>query len=404
MRILVVSSLYEPYLKGGAEVIATILARGLDRRGHMVGVATTNDATGIKTDIVDGIEIRRYGIRNSYWPSNNDKHPAWRRSLWHLRDRFNIEAANDIADAAKSFVPDIAVCHNLTGFSVSTWKALSDLSIPVVQVLHDYYALCPRSSLFKNGRNCQSRCLSCRAFRRGHPSASKYLTGVISVSEATLGIHERFGMFDNVPIKRIVYNARSMDTLRSKPEAKAGELVFGFIGRLSPEKGIEPLIEAFKEYSLRFNQARLLVAGEGEPNYVKSLMNAARGFPIDFLGRVKSADFYTQLHVCIVPSIWQEPLGMVAIEALAHGAPVIGSNRGGIPEIVRDHHNGLIFNPDEENSLYNALLEVTKSSDLLRKLSDAAIASVNRFTDEARMLEQHESLYSDVIQFHKLRR
>ena len=63
-----ICGLYAPYIKGGAEVVAETLAKGLRERGHEVRVVTTYDGDRLENAEIDGIEIRRYGIKNSYWP------------------------------------------------------------------------------------------------------------------------------------------------------------------------------------------------------------------------------------------------------------------------------------------------------------------------------------------------
>lgn len=392
MRILIVSGLYDPYIKGGAEVMAATLARGMVQGGHFVGVATTHEGNGILTENRDGVEIRRYGIKNSYWHFTHDKASAIKRMLWHWRDMFNAQAGLDIKDAVESLRPDVAICHNLTGFSVSAWKVLSDLGVPVVQVLHDYYTLCPRSTLFKKGRNCQTRCLSCRAFRVGHSAASTAVTGVIAVSRAMLGLHEQYGMFTSVPIKRVIYNARAMD-IPERIRHPGDGLVFGFIGALVPEKGVGLLIDAFKQFFAEFPQARLLVAGEGEANYVTSLKQSVAALPVEFVGRVNASDFYARLAVSIVPSVWNDPLPGVVFEALAHGVPVVGARQGGIPEMVRHNENGLIFSTDNVGGLVDVLRQLASNPDLVNRLSIGARPSVAAFMDEERMLREHEEVY-----------
>ena len=392
-----ICGLYAPYIKGGAEVVAETLAKGLRERGHEVRVVTTYDGDRLENAEIDGIEIRRYGIKNSYWHFNHDKPSAVSRMQWHVRDIYNFSAGNDIKATALDFKPDIAVCHNLAGFSISPWKILADMNIPVVQILHDYYLLCPRSALFKAGANCENRCLNCRLFRVGHPFASHYLTGVISVSKATLKIHELYGMFQSVPIKRVVYNAHSLN-YRVRENRGNPAAVIGFIGALSPEKGVQILITEFKKAAVQFPDARLLIAGAGETGFVQQLKDAANGFNIEFLGRVDAMEFYNRIDVCVVPSIWLEPLGLVAIEALANGVPVIGANAGGIPEIVKDRYNGLVYDPKSEDGLFNALSELMQSGELMAKLSSVAVGSVQDFVNEAKMVDEHEAIYKESIE------
>ena len=109
-------------------------------------------------------------------------------------------------------------------------------------------------------------------------------------------------------------------------------------------------------------------------------------------------EFYNRIDVCVVPSLWLEPLGLVAIEALANGVPVIGANAGGIPEIVKDRYNGLVYDPKSEDGLFNALSELMQSGELMAKLSSVAVGSVQDFVNEAKMVDEHEAIYKESIE------
>jgi glycosyltransferase involved in cell wall biosynthesis len=396
VRILLISGLYDPFIQGGAEVVALKLAKGMQKRGHSVCVATTHSEKETKSILDDGIEINRFGIKNSYWYYQYEESNPFKRLFWHVRDIYNCRAAADISFLINKFKPDIAVCHNLAGFSISVWNELSKKGIPVVQILHDYYALCPRSTLFKAGSNCSKTCLTCKVFRLGHGFASQSLTGVIGVSKEVMNIHYKFGMFNTVPLKKVIYNSQNISIEKRKKE-ESNNLVIGFIGRITPEKGIELLIDSFKELTKKHPNILLKIAGQGEPEYLKILSGKSSEYNIDFLGKIDSTEFYSYVDICVVPSIWQEPLGLVAIEALAHGIPVIGSDLGGIPEIIQHRYNGLIFDPNEPDGLLNSLSEMIQSDELRKSLSGVAASSVLKFIDENRMIDEHVDFYEHAI-------
>src|SRR5690606_11414305 len=110
-------------------------------------------------------------------------------------------------------------------------------------------------------------------------------------------------------------------------------LRFGFIGTLSAVKGVEWLIRSFRQLGI---PAMLDIAGRGKETYEEELKAlAGDDARIRFRGYVQPTGFYREMDVLVVPSLWEEPLGMVAIEGLANHLPVIASDMGGLRETVR---------------------------------------------------------------------
>ena len=113
----------------------------------------------------------------------------------------------------------------------------------------------------------------------------------------------------------------------------SGDLVFGFIGRVEEEKGIETLLTATRQ--LRPSNWKLKIAGRGLDGYVDKL---GRRFPdsrIEWLGFTDAAEFYASVDVVVIPSLWAEPLPYVCVESLHAGKSLICASAGGIPEIAR---------------------------------------------------------------------
>jgi glycosyltransferase involved in cell wall biosynthesis len=102
--------------------------------------------------------------------------------------------------------------------------------------------------------------------------------------------------------------------------------------------------------------------------------------------------------VAIVPSIWNEPFGLVAVEACAHSVPVIASARGGLPEIIQDGVNGLLCDPDEPQTLGLAMLQLYRDPQLRERLAAQARDSVEHLLDQERMLDSYQQLFLDVLQ------
>ncbi|MDD5320333.1 MAG: glycosyltransferase family 4 protein [Methylococcales bacterium] len=396
MRILFINSLYPPYIGGGAEITLSNLVNGLLQRGHEIAVLSTHGGRGLEASIVNGVKIYRAAIRNIYWPHSSPIQPSWKRLIWHAIDGYNPLAGNDIRRIINEFRPEIISCHNLSGFSKAAWNVAVNAKVPVVQVLHDYYSICPKSTMFNNGRNCEKPCVDCTILRLPHAHASNKLHAVVGVSHAVLGRHLQAGFFADVPIKKVIYNER---TLKEPKLALRNQdtLTFGFIGALTVVKGIAQLAEAFIRIAAQCTrQVRLLIGGSGTDDYVAELKRRYASDHILFLGQVDPAAFFNQIDVTVVPSLWHEPLGMVVAESLGFSVPVIGAKRGGIPEMIQHEKNGLIYDPDKPYALDAVMLRIIEEPTLLMEMRNNAVPSASNFLNEDRMIIQHERLYKEI--------
>ena len=397
MKVLYLNSLYPPHVGGGAEIALAGMVEGFRARGQDVTVLTTHGGAGVVRDTVQGVPVVRVGSKNIYWHFPLRNRPAWARTLWHALDSCNLPMAHQVGRVIDEIKPDLMVCHNLPGLSAAVWACAESRGIPVVQVLHDYYNLCPKVSMFKEGAACAGPCTSCSVFRLPHKAASKAVTAVVGVSRAVLDTHLANGLFVDAKFKSVVYNARELPP--PPPRSVGSVFTFGYIGALSEVKGVQQLAQAFERLLVRGGRrARLLIAGSGRPDEVARLQQEHGSERVQFVGRVDAAAFYAQIDVCVVPSLWNEPLGMVVFEALAAGVPVIGSRRGGIPEMVQHGVNGLLFEPNEAGALEASMARLMDDPELLQSMRLAGRPSVARFLDPQRMLGEYEAIYRHVLE------
>ena len=126
------------------------------------------------------------------------------------------------------------------------------------------------------------------------------------------------------------------------------------MGRISPEKGIEVLINAFKDSSFQ-----LKIAGTGDEIYVEKLKESSiDNLNIEFLGFTngeQKVQLFRESSFLVIPSICYESFGIVALEAYSYGKPVIASNIGGLPFIVKDQETGLLFEAGNAEALKEAI-------------------------------------------------
>lgn len=390
MRILLLNTLYAPYIGGGAEVMLQSMAEGFKRRGHEVQVLSTGPEAGLQSESLNGVSVLRAGVRNLYWHFSSGQQNPLRRLAWHALDRYNRGMREVLADVLEQSEPDVVVCHNLSGWSIAVWDAIRDAGLPIVQVLHDQYLTCPRGTRFNKGRHCEQQCASCALLRRSHAKASARVDTVVGVSRYQLAALVDAGYFAHSQ-QYVVYNGTSLVPEQADPAPVAPHrpLRFGYIGALTPNKGVEWLIEQFQEQSL---DASLLIAGRGEVAYVNTLKDSADPQRVHFVGYRKSSEFFAEIDVAVVPSIGPESFGLVALEACAHHLPVIASTRGGLVEIVQDEINGLHCSPDRPDSLGEAIRRLSLDPSLRQRLASRARESVASMLSVERMLDEYEAI------------
>ncbi|UZD22011.1 glycosyltransferase family 4 protein [Algoriphagus halophytocola] len=394
MKILYINSLYSPLIEGGAEISLKLIVEGMKSLGHEVVVLSLMPEKGVKTEQVDGVKVYRAGLQNAYWPYSKAKKNKLARLNWHYQDQSNEKMATVVKEILDTENPDIVSCHNLAGWSAEVWKPIAKAGIPIVQVLHDLYLLCPNSNMFKNEQTCENQCFSCKLLRSNHAEKSKQVSAVVGISNSILQRFIDFGYFSNAS-KNIIYNTRTIPNPSPKRPRKTEQPIrFGYLGTLSKVKGLEWLIEQFK--MLDFG-ASLSIAGKGDKAYEQHLRVLSSGSAIEFVGYVNSTEFLANIDVLIVPSLWEEPLGMVAIEALANHVPVIANKRGGLQETVKDGVNGLYCFDHSSDSLGAAMRRIYFEPELYNLFSKVARESVAPILDADRLIGEYETVLKQAL-------
>jgi glycosyltransferase involved in cell wall biosynthesis len=370
MKILTVSNLYYPSVIGGAERSAQFLAEGLVRQGHKVSVVTLNSCPVDQEAMVNAIKVVRLGMRNLYFPANSFNRPLTTKILWHMLDSYNPFVRKLLAEIIDKERPDVVHTHNLAGFSVSVWKAGVECNVPVVHTVHDHYLLCPRSTMFRDGRNCRNQCPECRMFSAPRKMLSQGVKVVVGVSSYILNRHLSLDYF-KFAVQMVIYNGAVLGPVSQRSEVVTGGPVrIGFLGRLDRTKGVHLLVESFLK--LPPGRARLLIAGRGNPDYERELrrMSGERR-DIQWLGFVRAEDFLTSVDVLVVPSLLQDAAPGVVTQALAFGVPVIGAKRGGIPELMGEG-TGWLFDPEDPEGLTALLRRSLEAEEELRQMGRRA--------------------------------
>jgi glycosyltransferase involved in cell wall biosynthesis len=376
MKILVISAAYPPDVRGGGELSTQILAEALARQGVQVSVLAAAEVDS--REFENGVEIRRCASPNHPWHLNQNR-TTFEKLLWHCRENWNPQARSLVREHIRDVHPDLIVTSTIENFGGSAWSAASSEAIKCVHILRSYYLVCWRGTCFKEGRNCNTQCIDCRIASIGRRTGSRYVDGVIGISDDILGRHLAMGLFPSAR-SIVLHNPLQMLSFGGAREIVRAPLILGFLGALSPNKGLEVLADSWKEFST--NSVQLVIGGTGNERYV-SRVRRMMPEDVSFLGWVNSADFLDSIDFLIVPSVWREPFGRTVIEAFARGVPVIASRTGGIAEIVEHGTTGFLFETGSSKSLSEAIDQATSIDNRkYAEMSRQCFESANRYHED----------------------
>lgn len=393
MKVCLINTLYYPYHVGGAEKSVQLLAEHLAASGNEVIVVSASPAQRKKRRI-NSVKVYYIGLKNLYWPFRDRPVPALVRFFWHTIDTHNPFMAREVGHILDSEEPDLVHTNNLTCFSTAVWRAIQRRGIPLVHTLRDYYLACPSTLMFKNGKNCNHQCLVCRAFSFQRRRASRSVDAVGGISSFILERHAELGFFAGVKLKKVIFNSVAPSEKIGPRNLQNRSLRVGYLGQLAPSKGIELIFSALA----RFDRGswEFLVAGKGAQEYETALKARFAGENIRFLGFENPDEFYRKIDVLVVPSLWHEPFGRIIPEAYQFGIPVIGTNRGGIPEIINNGQTGFVFDPDETGSLASAIGLFIANPALVARLRSNVLEAAKKFLTGG-ICNRYLGLYHQVV-------
>jgi glycosyltransferase involved in cell wall biosynthesis len=263
-------------------------------------------------------------------------------------------AQHDLAALIQASRPDLLHLHNPYPL-ISPWvvRTAHRYGVPVVQTVHNYRQVCSSGLYFRDGRICQD----CRGRLIGVPAVvhrcyrgSRAQSAVMATALAvhrptwrsvdryialTAGIAAHLAGY-GIPHDRITIKPNAVPD-PSYPEAPGREdgSGFVFVGRLSPEKGLGLLLDAWQRHPDQ-SLGALRIAGDGELRPL-AVAAAAQRIDVEYLGTLDSAGVRAAIRsaaVVVAPPTWHDVLPTVVIEALANARPVLGTALGGIPYLI----------------------------------------------------------------------
>jgi glycosyltransferase involved in cell wall biosynthesis len=346
------------FRNGGSEVVMFDEMEQMRRRNVGVVEFSMTDERNIPS------EYQSYFVSQKSYrhASRTDKIKA-AISLVHSR-----EAVAKIGRLIEDEKPDVLHCHNIYHqLTPSIITAASRVGVPVVLTLHDYKPVCPVYTQLSNGKICakctdghfeavlKQRCADGSLARsallwaeaRYHALAGSYhrVDKFICPSKFMReAVVTRFGA------DKVVHIPNGIDASRIDISTRDEGYVL-YLGRLSPEKGVETLLRTHAASGAPW---RLMIAGTGP-----LLADLQRKYPsAEFRGHLGGIDLEAAIRgaaLIVVPSEWHENSPISILEAMAYGKPIVASNIGGIPELVREGKTGLLFDPGNADQLSNKI-------------------------------------------------
>ncbi|WBO85369.1 glycosyltransferase [Hymenobacter yonginensis] len=330
----------------------------------------------------------------------------WAKLKAGLFGFYNPASARRLRQAIEDFQPDILHIHNL--FPVASpavlWAA-RQAGVPVVMTLHNYRLICPGALLYADGQVYEKsvhQLFPWDAVRRGLYRNSRLQTAAVA---AQTGLHKLLGTWQTGVARYLVLTEfarrRILDSslrLRAEQVAykpnfiadpgapqpdsqRAGHLLF--VGRLSPEKGLQTLLTAAATHALP-----LVVVGDG-PLRAAVEACASTTPSVRYQGPADGTGVAAAMRHCralVMPSECVEGMPMVVLEAFASGTPVLASRRGGPGEMVKPGVNGLLFEPGDPEGLAQAAQALLADEALAARLGTAGRAS-------------YETLYTPAVNY-----
>lgn len=408
LRILLAAHNFPPHGQGGTELYTFDVARALQERGHEVTVlypvlsSNSKDVGRITKASYEDISVVRMQINQSRGSAvcNEEIKPVIREYL--LRHPV-----------------DVVHIQHLMGLSLSFVEVLKELNIPIVVTANDFWFFCEQIHLVEpNGMVCAGpetidKCVRCMASRSGPfaeeqmPSLFHYLADrmyhckrvikqvdlLLCPSEFLLKMFRAYGC----EAKKMIHAPQGANLFKpiAAPRQSSSPIVFTYLGNIAYRKGLDILIDAINRVEMSNAEFRIYGAVTDSHYFAQTMIKVKKGKKVIFYGPYSPTDLpeiLSQTHMAIIPSRG-ENYPFVIREILHGRVPVIASAVAGIPEIIHNGVNGLLFKGGSVDELTQNIKKVIQEPSLIDKFKES-IVSVKSIAQE---VIEFEKYYESVI-------
>ena len=397
MHILKIIHGYPPNYNAGSEVYSQSICKELSKQ-HKVSLFTREE-----NPYASCFSIRKEKINDNltlYFVNNPQGKDGYRHK--QMDDNF--------AKLVERLKPDIAHIGHLNHLSTGLIDELNKLKIPIIYTLHDFWLMCPRGQFLtrsigkennfqlcekQNDKKCATDCYKVYFSGREEDETSDIKSWSNWVHQRMIEANEiihkvdlfiapsnylrnRFIKDFGMPDSKIMYLDYGFPTEYLNQTEKYKEKInytFGYIGTHIPAKGINILIEAFKQIE---EKATLKIFGRASGQSTNSLKELTKNsknkieFSGEYINKNLANDVFSKIDCIVVPSIWGENSPLVIHEAQACKVPVITADFGGMKEYVQHKVNGLLFKHRNKNSLTEQLKYAVSNPKKMKDLGEKA--------------------------------
>ena len=374
MKILLINKFY--WKKGGSESVFFSEKEMLESAGHKVipfsMKGEKNEKSEFSKYFIDEVDYSKPGLKNRLSSAS--------------KIIYSFEAKNKMKSLLSDYSPDLAHFHIFQHqISPSVFGPLKKKKVPIILTLHDLKPLCPNYKMFVNNQVCEA----CKGKKFYHCFMNRCTKGSALgslINTVEMYFHYAMGYYQNVdkyiavsqfyknkmiefgfPESKVAYLPNYIDVSDYNTQASDKGYMLYF-GRLSEEKGISVLFEA----AIKSPDVPFYIVGTGPLE--KALKDKAQALDlhnVHFLGfksGSKLRALLTESTCVVVPSEWYENCPMTVLEAFAAGKPVIGSDIGGIPELINEAVDGFIFQPGNAEQLSEKIQWVWQNRDKAKSM------------------------------------
>ncbi|MEA5502414.1 glycosyltransferase family 4 protein [Halotia wernerae UHCC 0503] len=339
---------------------------------------------------------------------------------------YSFAAKDRVKAEINRFRPEIVHVHNFFPLlSPAVYDACYSAGVPVVQTLHNYRLACPKAMPFRDGKTCED-CIGKlmplssvvhACYRKSYLQSSVVAT--MTTWHWLRGTWQKrvdaYIVFTKFQKEKMVQAGLPAEKIYIKPnfifhpdfpnkDIKLGNYLL-FVGRLSEEKGVSILIDAYLQSNLSIP---LKIVGDGPLRQFlqAKVQNAGYGNLIDFLGFQNESVILQLMHdakFLVIPSIWYEGFPLAIVEAFACSLPVLAPKLGSMAEIVDDKVNGLHFEAGNSQDLAAKINWAIKHPEFLAVTGRNARSTYeSKYTSEANY-EKLMKIYQEIINNFKLK-
>ncbi len=403
MKILAVNKFY--YIKGGSETYFFSLNNMLKKDGMEIVPFSMQDHRNFQCEYSD------FFIKNVDYNNMSFN----KKVINAIKILYSFESKRKIKKLIEFTNPDIAHLHIFQHqLTPSILHEIKKHNVKIINTVHDLKVICPNYKMLnrkgiceecKGGKyyNCvKNRCMKNsilksivamnEAYINNFIKSYNYIDKFICPSRFYVEKLKQFGINN----EKLIYIPNFINEEEYEYSIYE-EDYFLFVGRIIEEKGIEMLIDAMKN----IKGGRLVIAGTGplEEKIRKKIeyLNLKNVTMVGFLDSNKINELMRRCRFLIIPSLWYENCPMVVLEAMACGKPIIGSDMGGIPELVNDKINGLIFKHNDIKDLENKINIMNKNQIMRRYMGRKGREIIESTYNKNNHLKKIKELYKEII-------